>query len=333
MRYSLLLVMLQQLIIKEEEIVANKHTTLTSLFDDIADAIRVVTPITAQIVADAFPAYIRMVDYTDTIPTDPSNLNSCSWDFIRWASDEGIADLIWSVGDRKSVSIGDWGNSQTRYQINGGTFYCYILGFNHNAALEGDNLTHFEFGFTATSGGVHIAFTGGDYGLNYTNPTSYGYPVMNHTATNVGGWKDSVMRNHTLSDTTNRCFESVIPNDLKSAVKTVTKYTDNVGGGTGSVEANVTATTDRFFLLNVNELRGEGACNTYEFDKTEQYQYYKNGNSKDKYRSDFTDIKCIYSLRSPRPDNSTQFIGLHTSGSGSYGNANSCFGVSPAFCV
>ena len=66
---------------------ANVHTTLTSLFDDIADAIRDNTPVTEQIKADAFPAYIRMLGYDGTIPATPSVLDSCPWDFIRWASD------------------------------------------------------------------------------------------------------------------------------------------------------------------------------------------------------------------------------------------------------
>ena len=168
---------------------ANHHATLTSLFDGIADAIRSASPVTEQIKADAFPAYIRILGYDGTIPATPSVLNSCPWDFIRWASDEGIADLLWSVGDRKAVEIGDFGNSQEAYKIPGGTFYCYILGFDHNSALEGTNRTHFEFGFTALSGGVHIAFTGGDYGLGYTDPAGYGYPIMNNSATNSGGGK------------------------------------------------------------------------------------------------------------------------------------------------
>ena len=67
---------------------ANVHTTLTSLFDDIADAIRENTPVTEQIKADAFPAYIRMLGYDGTIPDTPSVLNSCSWDFIRFVTNQ-----------------------------------------------------------------------------------------------------------------------------------------------------------------------------------------------------------------------------------------------------
>lgn len=314
---------------------ANIHTTLTSLFDDIADAIRDVTPITTQITADYFPAYIKMAGYGGTIPSDPTNLNSCSWDFIRWASDEGIADLLWSVGDRKAVEIGDFGNSQEAYKIPGGTFYCYILGFNHNSDLEGTNRTHFEFGFTALSGGVHIAFTGGDYTLNYTNPSGYGYSIMNNSATNSGGWESCIMRTQNLnSEGSSRSFMSALPSDLKNQVKTVTKYTDNVGGGS-NVESNVTATTDKFFLLNMMEIYGGdgNASNSYELQKTAQYQYYRNGNDKIRNRSDSTGNPCIFFLRSPYRGDNKSFCRLNERALAGYQNANYCLGISPAFCV
>lgn len=312
---------------------ANKHTTLTSLFDDIADAIRAITPVTAQIVSDAFPAYIRMADYTGTIPADPSNLNSCSWDFIRWASDEGIADLIWSVGDRKSVSVGAWGSPYSGQEIVAGTYACYIIGFNHNSSVEGNNRIHFEFGFTAVSGGTHIAFTSSVYGKYWTSDNITVYMQrMNPTNTNRGGWEGCTMRTGTLNGNT-RSFNLAVPTDLRNAVKTVTKYTDNVGGGQGNVQANVTATTDRFFLLNVNELRGTGTANTYESNRTEQYQYYKNGNQQIRYRSDSTSAICIFCLRSPSPSSDDQFMGLNESAGGRYLYARQSYGYSPAFCV
>ena len=307
---------------------ANVHTTLTSLFDDIADAIRENTPVTEQIKADAFPAYIRMLGYDGTIPSTPSVLNSCSWDFIRWCSDEGIAELLWSVGDRKTVSLGAWGASSSSQEIPAGSYDCYILGFNHNAALEGNNLTHFEFGF---SGNTHIAFCS-LYNWVWNDQSITYYQRMNPTATNVGGWKSCTMRTSTLTGNT-RSFKLACPSDLSSVVKTVTKYTDNVGNGTGSVESNVTATLDTFFLLNVNECRGEGVMNTYEKNKSEQYQYYKNGNSKIRNKSNSLNEACYFYFRSPYIANATQFIALAPNGVGAYSNANVVYAFSPAFCV
>ena len=312
---------------------ANVHTTLTSLFDDIADAIRENTPVTEQIKADAFPAYIRMLGYDGTIPSTPSVLNSCSWDFIRWCSDEGIAELLWSVGDRKEVQINDFGNVQGKYQIPGGTFYCYILGFNHNAALEGNNLTHFEFGFTSLSGGAHIAFAGGDYRLSYTDPGGNNYPIINTTQTNSGGWESSYMRTVFLDTGSSRTFFSSIPEDLRTQIKTVTKYTDNTGNSSVS-EGNVTSTEDRIFLLNQFELGGvTNSSNPYEANKSLQYQYYKNGEEKTRYKSNDTTTAVIFVLRSPYRSDSRSFVRFGNNGIWGYTPANHVVGISPAFCV
>lgn len=315
---------------------ANYHATLTSLFDDIADAIRENTPVTEQIKADAFPAYIRMLGYDGTIPATPSVLNSCSWDFIRWASDEGIADLLWSVGDRKAVNLGAWGSENSKYQINGGTYYCYILAFNHNSEFEGDNKIHFEFGFDAISGGNHIAFCGGDYSMAWgTGNTSPFFTRMNIDNTNVNGWGGSLMRTGTLNGAT-RSFMTAIPSALKSVLKTVTKYTDNKGGGTGSINSNVTATTETFFLTSLFEVYGFSSyTNTYEEDKTKQYQYYKNGNSPYCKKMEEPATEIVVFSRSPRIDNSEQFRGRGTSSGGQLSslNAKTSYGVAPCFCV
>ena len=303
---------------------ANSHTTLTSLFDDIADAIRAGhTALTAEIPADYFPDVIRGLWVGRK-----KALNDCSWEYIRWASDAGIADLLWSVGDRKGVPLrGAWGNTLS---LNG-TYYCYIVGFNHNSEIEGRNRIHFEFGFDALSAGHHIAFVEAAYNMYYKNTSDKYYLRMNPTATNAGGWASCTMRTDTLNGST-RSFMTVIPTDLKNVLKTVTKYTDNVGGGHGSVEANVTATTDTIFIMNVHECRGTGTCNTYERNKTAQYQYYKNGNTKKRGKFNDGGTLIITWFRSVNPSD-TRFIGIDQSEGGYYQNANYNLGVSPCFCV
>ena len=310
---------------------ANTHATLAALFDGIAGSIRAVSPVTEEIKADAFPAYIKMLGYDGAIPAAPSVLDSCPWDFIRWASDEGIADLLWSVGDRKAVTLGAWGGPWTSYQVSAGTYYVYIIGFNHNKELEGDKRIHFEFGFTQLSDGTHIAFSNGAYNLYVNDSSQSTLTRMNKSRTNVGGWKSCTMRTGTLNGE-DKSLLSASPSDLVAALKTVTKYTDNAGGGSGSVESNVTSTVDTYFLLNVHELRGTGSMNTYEAQKTAQYQYYKNGNEQGRNKSNDTSVDAKFLLRSPNPSSSTQFMGFG-SGVGLYVNANMCLAISPAFCV
>lgn len=318
---------------------ANKHSTLTSLFDDIADALRVVTPVTAQIVADAFPAYIRMLGYAGTLPADPTDLNSCTWDFIRWASDQGIADLLWSVGDRKAVTIGKWGSpnlssSWGDYIVSEGTYYCYILGFDHNSEWEGDNRIHFEFGFSSLSGGEHIAFGVNLYKKMSSDRSSPQMLRMNPTDSNLGGWEASTMRTGTLNGNRNS-FQSAVPAELLNVIKPTAKYTDNVGGGAGSVESNVTATTDKFWVLNVFEIfTGVVGCNQYEKEKTKRYQYYINGNPANRYKSNDLQTLGRAFLRSPQSDDATNFKNISTV-NGNIGNADAriFYCVSPCFCV
>lgn len=306
---------------------ANSHTTLTSLFDDIADAIRAGhTALTAEIPADYFPDVIRGL-----WAGRKKALNDCPWEYIRWASDAGIADLLWSVGDRKAVTLsGTWG-----YTKFSGTYYCYILGFDHNAAKEGSNRIHFEFGFDALSGGNHIAFAESIYGSAATD-TVKTYMRMNTSKTNVGGWKDSTARTDTLNGSVNS-FKSILPSDLQSVLKTVTKYTDNVGGGLGNTSASISATTDTIFLLSGYETIGGSSTqlNSAEFSDQVQYDYYKNGNTK--LRGKHTSgTETIYVwTRSAHATTNTNFVLLHNTKDGNLANisAFSSYGMSPALCV
>ena len=306
---------------------ANSHTTLTSLFDDIADAIRAGhTALTAEIPADYFPDVIRGL-----WAGRKKALNDCPWEYIRWASDAGIADLLWSVGDRKAVTLsGTWG-----YTAFSGDYYCYILGFDHNAAKEGSNRIHFEFGFDALSGGNHIAFAESIYS-QIANNTVKTYMRMNTSKTNVGGWKDSTARTDTLNGSSNS-FKTILPSDLQNVLKTVTKYTDNVGGGLGNTAGSVSATTDTIFLLSGYESIGStsGQINSAEFSNQVQYDYYKNGNSKLRGKHTSASTKIYVWTRSPHATSSTNFVILHNSTDGAVANnsASVSYGMSPAFCV
>lgn len=312
---------------------ANEHATLTSLFGDIAEAIREgfygaeydALPVGAGITipADYFPDVIR-----GFFCAKKKSLNNCSWEFIRWASDAGVADLFWSIGDRKAVTLSEWG-ATGKYAVSAGTYYCYIIGFDHNSTKEGTKRIHFEFGFNALSGGTHIAFCGSDYGLAWSNTNPY-YIRMNSSKTNNGGWESSLMRTGTLNGT-NRSFSTAVPADLRAVLKTVNKYTDNVGGGSGNVKSNVTRTTDTFFILNSMECRGEGTMNSYEKDYTAQYQYYKNGNDKSRYKSNDSGTICNFIFRSCHPSNGTNFAAYNTAGSSV--PANTVYAISPCFCV
>ena len=126
---------------------------------------------------------------------------------------------------------------------------------------------------------------------------------------------------------------AVIPAALRAVLKSVTKYTDNTGGGSTAASA-VTATTDYFFLLSEYEVFGSiSYANSNESSKQAQYAYYSAGNSKIKYKHDGTTTAAIWWLRSPCASNSAIFVFVVTDGTVDGGNAYFSLGFAPGFCV
>lgn len=215
----------------------------------------------------------------------------------------------------------------------------FIIGFNHNSTLEGTNLTHFLIGQKLYYNNFDICFYDDRYGPDVHWSTSGdGYFVMNTTAISSGGWKSSYMRNNicgTELSTSSKTFITVIPEEVRSVIKPVTKYTDNVGGK-GAVSSYVTATTDYFFLLSEYEIFATTSfSNEYERNWQSQYSYYYNGNSKTKYLylPSSAVVKAYWWLRSPRASiNSVSFVVMYDESADSK-DANISLGFAPAFAV
>lgn len=225
-----------------------------------------------------------------------SVLNNNEWDTIRAISDAGEGADYWSVGDRKAVTLNGTVGALT---LSNFTTYAFIIGFNHNASLEGANRIHFQLAKTALSGGKTIGLC--DPGYNTQNYAS-GF-IMNPGSSNSGGWKDSHMRND-ICGTSLMSYAgtmlAVIPEELRAVIKSVTKYTDNSSNGSTSSESNITATNDYFFLLGEFEVRGAlgtSTTNQYEAIKQAQYAYYAAGNNPSAYRHDKTTEYAAWWLR------------------------------------
>lgn len=265
-----------------------------------------------------------------TLEFIPDDINDASWELISEVSDSGEAANYWSVGDTKAVTLSGTVGACT---FTNETYYAFIIGFDHNAALEGGNRIHFLFGKTALAGGTDVAFVDSAY----NTPTTIAYCFhMNNGNTNSGGWNSSLMRNSICGTTLSSysgTFIAALPSDLRSALKTVTKYTDNTGNSS-TAAANVTATTDVIFLLAEWEVFGARTyANSAEQNKQAQYAYYAVGNSKVKYQHTATSTAAIWWLRSPYSGNAISFVIVYTSGSVNYNNTNYSDGFAPAFCV
>lgn len=257
-------------------------------------------------------------------------LNDYTWEQISAISSASTGANYWEVGDCKQVTLN---GTVGILSLSNFSTYAFIIGFNHNSSREGSGRIHFQLAKTALSGGKDICFTDS----SYNSPGSSATFFMNTSNTNAGGWEDSYMRNNILGTSKTSYsgrFIGVLPSALRNVLKSVSKYTDNTGGGGGSVSSYVTRTTDYIFLLSEYEVFGTiTKGNTYEANYQQQYAYYSAGNSKVKYRHNSTGSSAHWWLRSANPNYSIFFADVKTNGDVGNGNANFSLGVAPCFCA
>ena len=157
-----------------------------------------------------------------------ATLNDNSWAAIHSVSGTGAS--YWAVGDRKAVAVSGTVGTQA---VNG-TYYAYIIGFNHNSSKEGNGITFGTFK-TALSGGTDICLVDGYYDSYSTNGTKYFN--MNHSSnTNAGGWKGCDLRYDVLGSTNTNdgdatattatnpvanTLMAALPSDLRAVMQTI----------------------------------------------------------------------------------------------------------------
>lgn len=265
---------------------------------------------------------------TATVPQEitlsfvAAELNTNSWEMIKAVSDAGQGANYWSVGDTKDVTLsGTWQS----LNVSNVTVKAFIIGFNHNSAVEGANRIHFLMG---KIGAAMVAFCDSQYGSS----RSGAYFTMNTTDTNSGGWEASRMRKTVLgnSNTPDNPLQgslmAVLPEDLRAVMKPVTKWTQN--------NSPLTATTDYTFLMAEFEIFGKRSyANSAEQSKQAQYDYFKAGNPKVFYKHSATTTAVNAWLRSPAASNSGSFCGVNASGTAGGNGASNSLGVAPGFCA
>ena len=262
-----------------------------------------------------------------TMPT--KNLSENSWATIREVSSAGLGANYWAVGDMKEITInGTVGN----HTFNNLKINAFILGFNHNASKEGNNLIHFQIGKMGTTA---VALCDSQYN---SSGSSAGFR-MNTSNTNSGGWNGSYMRKTLLGNTgtptspISNSMMAALPSDLRAVMQSVTKYTDNTGGGSDNA-SYVTATKDYLFLLAEFEAFGTRyGANSAEQNYQLQYDYYKAGNSRVAYNHSAVSTAVWWWLRSPYYYHSNRFRYVYTDGGHSNFNAYYSAGVRPGFTV
>ena len=264
-----------------------------------------------------------------TVTTINTTLNSNSWATIKAVSDAGKGDNYWDVGDTKTITINGTVQGFTFSNL---SIAAFIIGFDHNSSREGSNRIHFQIGKIANK-------LVGLCDSNYGNYVSSGF-CMNTEQTNRGGWSNSHMRKTVLgnsgapSSSPANSLLAALPADLRAAMKSVSKYSDNTGGGYDTA-SYVTATTDWLFLLAEFEYHGSRRryANSAEQNYQKQYDYYKAGNSKAHYRHDSTGTAVAAWTRSANVGNGGSFRLVNEDGTTAGINADYSWALAPGFVV
>lgn len=252
------------------------------------------------------------------ISADPV-LENNDWETISKLASNGEAANIWSIGDIKSVKLNGKVGALT---FNNQTYNCFILGFSHNEAREGKGI-HFSFG--KTLGSKDIAFCD-----SYYNKTEVVHDCfnMNYMVTNQNGWEGSTIRKYIIP-----AFLNSLPLNLKSKITACIKFTDNVGNANSQL-SSVTSTEDYIFLLSEFEVAGiRSKANQYEQNYQKQYDYYKFGNSKIRYKHNAEGNAAYWWLRSPAYNASSHFCYVELNGSVAITTSSYSLGFVPCFKV
>ena len=251
-----------------------------------------------------------------------ATLNDNDWATISNVSSAGLASNYWNVGDTKTIVVNGQVGNTTFSNL---SIDAYVLGINHNAELEGNNRIHFCIGKVGSK-------TVGLIDSRYFEYPVYdsGYFTMNYSSdTNVGGWSSCYMRSTIMS-----AIKNVLPTDLQNVLKTVTKYTNNTGGTNSDNSSYVTGTIEMICLEAEFEVHGvRKHANSYEQNKQQQYGYYKNGNSKIRYKYNDVNSAVYWWNRSPNFSLSNSFCSVGTDGLAHIGSSPESRAVAPCFYV
>ena len=260
--------------------------------------------------------------YEVTLLFVDATLNNNDWETIKQVADASAGESYWAVGDTKQITLNGKvsdGLTLSNYQT-----WVYIIGFDHNSAVEGTGIAFGGFK-TAQTSGIDVALC--DSGYN-SNKTSGQWFNMNNNNSTTGGWASCNMRNNTLP-----LVKSAMPSDLQSVLKTTTIYTDNTGGSS-TAASYVTATQDELYLLAEFEIFGARTyANSAERNYQKQYAYYVAGNSKVKYRHSSTATAVSWWERSVYAANANYFCSVNTAGTVNYTSATNSRGLAVAFKI
>ena len=212
-----------------------------------------------------------------------------------------------SVVYAKAKAAMDAGTKFSTKLTNGQTIEYKIIGINHDNLADGN----------------------GKAGLTFLTTSTTISSRMNATNTNAGGWEKSELRQKMNSGE----IWKLMPSDLQSKVKSVTKLTNNVNGT--DKNAAVTATSDKLFLLSYSEIVPTSYwASSYPWTSSEgtQYEAFKGKVTNNYSGNESLKFGSYWWERSVYPNHSNSFLYVYTHGDPSlYSDATYSYCVCPAF--
>lgn len=260
------------------------------------------------------------------------NMEDNEWSTIIKVCQNGTAQNYFNVGDSKTIVLnGSGGWDVTQYK----NFICKatILGFNHNAAKEGNNRTHFIIGKNA-DGTKDIALTasstyGQVNGIYRLYPTNSNYP----------NWTGSQIYRNALgnrSDADGSGLLYALPQEIRDALKTVTKgvtKVDDSGNETLQTYSSKIDLPSAYEIAN-HDLIPAKLTHVLEKDFCQQYDYYKNGVSTIRYRDSDNNTAVIWWTRTPAGAKTSTVgynIAVTAGGAMSTGRQDFGYAITPIF--
>ncbi len=238
-------------------------------------------------------------------------LEETSWERIREVASRGKASNVWSIGDRKSVTLNGRVGDYLTFN-NDTSLYVFIMHFNYRSQ-NGILFGCFQEYDTANSEWKDVTIVDSKNNSNVTNGTK-AFNYYHWTTNNgyvFGGWKGCDLRYDILGstnippsgygsapaygrvgyDATETCATNPVPNtlmaalpaDLRACMAPLTIYTSNQSDSLYPYRMNntaevVTASIDYLPVLSEYEFLGANSyANEYEKNYQTRPSYYSSG--------------------------------------------------------
>lgn len=241
-------------------------------------------------------------DLDDIKANVPEDIEKCPWWMLSALSQAGCLLDYYPIGSRKLVTGGSRASNGFYYEFS--TFYATIIAYDHNKDLESPNHPHCAHLLLASV----YPNTPGTFGaVSYSSSSGLNIGASS-PSTNTGGWANTNLRKTKFVENASMAV-SCLPKDLQSSLIPITKYTDNVGGGSSDA-SNVTATEEYVTLLSEYEVYGTTTfSNPHEAEKQVQYEFFANQSNLQFCMScKGTGTKTAIWTRSPSISDGTKFV-------------------------